>query len=93
MSSTPIIPSSPDGMKSPASSPPSSPPSANISDDEYDPHVEKMQKEEERLKEETRRERKQTKEEEKQRLDGEENAQSMTDLDWFLSRSQVSSMI
>ena len=89
MSSTPLTPSSPDAIKSPSSSPPSSPPSANISDDEYDPRVEKMQKEEEKLKEETKQERKKTKEAEKQRLEEEEDSQSMTDLDWFLSRSQV----
>lgn len=86
-----MTPGSPDHIKSPSSSPPSSPPSAHISDDEYDPRVEKMQKEEERLKEETKRERKQTKEDEKERLESEENNQSMTDLDWFLSRSQVGS--
>ena len=87
MSSTPITPGSPD-VKSPSSSPPSSPPSAHVSDEEYDPRVEKMQAEEERLKEETKQERKQTKEDEKQRLES-EDSQSMTDLDWFLSRSQV----
>ena len=48
-----------------------------------------MQKEEERLKEETKREREQTKANEEQRLENEEDNKSMTDLDWFLSRSQV----
>ena len=84
-----MTPASPDGLKSPASSLPSSPPSANYSDTEYDPRTEKMQKEEERLKEETIQERKQTKEDEKQRLENEDEGKSMTDLDWFLSRSQV----
>lgn len=83
-----MTPGSPDGVKSSASSPPSSPPSAN-SDTEYDPRVERMRREEDILKEETKRERKQTKEDEKQRLESEDDAKSMTDLDWFLSRSQV----
>ena len=48
-----------------------------------------MQKEEEKLKEKTQRERMTTKEAEKQRLEEEEDSKSMTDLDWFLSRSQV----
>ena len=83
-----MTPGSPDGVESPASSPPSSPPSAN-SDTEYDPRVENMRREEETLREETKRERKQTKEDEKQRLEHEDDTKSMTDLDWFLSRSQV----
>ena len=83
-----MTPGSPDGVKSPASSPPSSPPYAG-SDIEYDPRVERMRREEDKLKEETIRETKQTKEDEKQRLEQEDDTQSMTDLDWFLSRSQV----
>ena len=41
------------------------------------------------MKEQTKQERKTTKEAEKQRLEEEEDSKSMTDLDWFLSRSQV----
>ena len=83
-----MTPGSPDGVESPVSSPPSSPPSAN-SDTEYDPRVENIRREEETLREETKIERKKTKEDERQRLEHEGDTKSMTDLDWFLSRSQV----
>ena len=84
-----MTPGSPDGVKSPTSSPPSSPPSVNVSDTEYDPRAERMRREEERLKDETKRERRQIREEEEQRLKEEDDGKSMTDLDWFLNRSQV----
>ena len=69
--------------------PPSSPPSAAEEDTSYDPKVEAMKREEEKLKEQTRQDWQKRRQKDESTLDGQDNSKSLTDLDWFLSRSQV----
>ena len=88
MNSTPMTPGSPASAASRPSSPPSSPPSA--ADETYDPALEKAQAEEERLAAESKQQRKAQKAADAEELPRGEKAQkdSLSDLDWFLSRSQ-----
>ena len=72
------------------SSPPSSPPSA-ADDDTYDPALEKARAEEERLAAETKQQRKKQKKADAEALDKNGDHQqkdTLSDLDWFLNRSQ-----
>lgn len=88
MSSTPMTPGShASAAASPSSSPPSSPPSA--ADETYDPALEKAREEEKRLAAETKKQRKEQKTADADALeDDEKTKDTLTDLDWFLSRSQ-----
>ena len=89
MSSTPMTPGSlASAAASPSSSPPSSPPSA--ADEAYDPALEKAREEEARLAAETKKQRKEQKTADAEALknDDEKAKDTLTDLDWFLSRSQ-----
>ena len=69
--------------------PPSSPPSAAEEDAIYDPKVEVMKREEEKLKEQSRKDEQTRRKKNESTLDGQDNSKSLTDLDWFLNRSQV----
>lgn len=86
MSSTPMSPGSRDGS---SPTPPSSPPSAAEEDATYDPKVEVMKREEEKLKEQSRKDEQTRRKKNESTLDGQDNSKSLTDLDWFLNRSQV----
>ena len=78
---------------SPSSSPPSSPPSAAVSDAAYRSQDEAMQKEEEKLEQQSKREREQKKRRAQKSLpDVREDDSHLKELDWFLSRSQVSTL-
>ena len=79
---------------SPASTIPSSPPPASVSDAEYDPKQDAMQQEEEKLRKQSEREAKRRRElHERNGQKNGQDEQSLKDLDWFLSRSQVRSSI
>ena len=90
MSSTPMTPGSlASAAASSPSSPPSSPPSA--ADESYDPTFEKAQAEEKRLAAETKQQRKEQNKADAESLqkDGDDKKKdTLTDLDWFLNRSQ-----
>ncbi len=76
---------------SPSSSPPSSPPSAAVSDAACGSQDEAMRKEEGILEQQSEREREQEKRRAQNILpDVTEDDSHLKELDWFLSRSQVS---
>ena len=83
---------SPQSRKGSSPTPPSSPPSAPEDDATYNPKIEAMKREEAKLKEQTRQDQRKKRQQDKNTLDGHDNSKSLTDLDWFLNRSQVTAL-